>query len=160
MHAGHVSFLKEARAKGDYLIVGVYGDLEVNRRNGSNYPIMNTMERVLNLLSLKYVDEVIIGCPVKVSEDLIASLRVNLVCRGTSPVPLLPDETDPYEIPKLKGMYLEIESKYHLSTAIIIERIIQSRLEFEKKKELSERKMEACMKTLQHVPTEIDKNAK
>jgi ethanolamine-phosphate cytidylyltransferase len=159
MHAGHVSFLKEARKHGDYMIVGCYGDYDVNRRMGGNYPIMNINERVLNLLSLKYVDEVIIGAPVHITEEMLASLRIDIVCRGTSSVTTLPDEPDPYLVVKRKGIYVEIESKYQLSTSIIIERIIQQRLEFEKKKELSERKMEACMRSIKDIPQEIDKHA-
>jgi ethanolamine-phosphate cytidylyltransferase len=159
LHAGHVNFLKEARGKGDYLIVGVYGDLDVNRRMGGNYPIMNINERVLNLLALKYVDEVIIGAPVHLTEDLITSFRVDVVCRGSSPVFLFPGEPDPCILAKTRGIFVEIESKYQLSTAIIIERIIQRRLEFEKKKESSEKKMAHCKLTVKDVPLEIDKHA-
>ena len=33
------------RALGDYLIVGIHNDANVNRRRGRNYPIMNLNER-------------------------------------------------------------------------------------------------------------------
>ena len=45
MHAGHVDFLRQARELGDFLIVGVWGDPDVNDRMGGNYPIMNINER-------------------------------------------------------------------------------------------------------------------
>jgi ethanolamine-phosphate cytidylyltransferase len=159
LHAGHVSFLKEARAKGDYLIVGVYGDLDVNRRMGGNYPIMNINERVLNLLALRYVDEVIIGAPFDISEDVLNSLRIDVVCRGAGPVFLFPGEADPCDLAKKRGIYVEIESKYKLSTIKIIERIIQRRLEYEKKKETSEKKMLLCKQSIREIPVEIDKHA-
>jgi ethanolamine-phosphate cytidylyltransferase len=37
--------LEKARALGDYLIVGIHNDANVNRRRGRNYPIMNLNER-------------------------------------------------------------------------------------------------------------------
>ena len=39
--------------EGDYVIVGLHTDREVNRYRGSNYPIMNLHERVLSVLACK-----------------------------------------------------------------------------------------------------------
>ena len=50
---GHLDFLEKARQEGDFLIVGLHTDLEVNRYKGSNYPIMNLHERVLSVLACK-----------------------------------------------------------------------------------------------------------
>uniref|UniRef100_A0A7S4NFN7 ethanolamine-phosphate cytidylyltransferase n=1 Tax=Paramoeba aestuarina TaxID=180227 RepID=A0A7S4NFN7_9EUKA len=159
MHAGHVNFLKQARELGDFLIVGVWGDADVNARMGGNYPIMNTNERVLNALCLKYVDEVIIAPPYHITSEMLASMKVDLVVRGTSPQVLLPDEPDPFRLPKEKGIYKELQSKFELSTGQIIARIIERRLEFEKKKALSEKKAESQKKTCTVIPDEVDKNA-
>lgn len=52
-HVGHLDFLEKARKEGDFLIVGLHTDLEVNRYKGSNYPIMNLHERVLSVLACK-----------------------------------------------------------------------------------------------------------
>ena len=52
-HIGHVDFLEKVKKLGDYLIVGLYTDQEVNRYRGSNYPIMNLHERVLSVLACK-----------------------------------------------------------------------------------------------------------
>lgn len=52
-HVGHLDFLEAAHAQGDFLIVGLHTDLEVNRYKGSNYPIMNLHERVLSVLACK-----------------------------------------------------------------------------------------------------------
>ena len=38
---------------GDYVIVGVHNDSEVNQRRGNNLPIMNLHERVLSVLGCK-----------------------------------------------------------------------------------------------------------
>ena len=62
---GHILALKRARELGDFLIVGLYDDDVINQHKGSNYPILSLQERVLNVLAMKYVDEVIMGAPCK-----------------------------------------------------------------------------------------------
>ena len=46
-HAGHVAFLADVRARGDYLLAGVHNDAVVNRHRGRNFPLLNLNERVL-----------------------------------------------------------------------------------------------------------------
>ena len=59
LHAGHVSYLKEARRKGDLLIVGINDDKSVSRLKGNNRPINNLENRIEVLSSLQCVDIVI-----------------------------------------------------------------------------------------------------
>ena len=40
---------------------------------------MNLQERVLNVLSCRYVDEVLIGCPWQIKKNLIDTLNVKNV---------------------------------------------------------------------------------
>jgi len=79
IHIGHVKTLKKAKELGDYLIVGVHDDHTVNEHKGSNYPIMNLYERTLNLLSIKYVDDVVIGAPWAVTEEMIKNYNISVV---------------------------------------------------------------------------------
>lgn len=72
-HVGHIETLKKAKSLGTFLYVGVHDDRTVNKHRGRNYPIMNLHERVMNVLSRKYVDEVVIGAPWEVNKDLIKS---------------------------------------------------------------------------------------
>ena len=82
---------------------------DINRRKGSNYPIMNLHERVLCVLANKFVDEVyenskerysifsthhqvIIGAPFVVTEDMIDDLKVDVVVHGDDDV--LPSARD------------------------------------------------------------------
>lgn len=46
-------------------------------------PLMNLHERVLSVLGCKYVNDVLIDAPVEVTPDMIASLRITEVVRGT-----------------------------------------------------------------------------
>jgi ethanolamine-phosphate cytidylyltransferase len=137
---GHVETLKKAKALGDFLIVGVHDDQTVNFHKGSNYPIMNLYERVLNVLAIKYVDEVVIATPWVVTEDLLKSLNISLVVQGTINKLDLElvnkrkqsldynDNQDPYELPKRLGIYQEVPSERNIETQHIIQRIIDNRL--------------------------------
>merc|ERR1711988_1184442 len=82
-HVGHIEILRKAKELGDYLIVGVHTDQEVNREKGENYPIMSLHERVLGVLSCKYVDEVFIGAPFEVTSEILDSLNISIVVSGS-----------------------------------------------------------------------------
>lgn len=133
-HIGHVAVFKAAKALGDFLIVGVHTDNEVNRIKGGNYPIMNLHERVLCVLSCRYVDEVVIGAPYSVNQDMIDSLRIAVVCHGSNEEPA-PDVSgeNPYALPKRLGIYQTVQSPSSLTTADIVQRLIEHRGAYEKR---------------------------
>jgi D-beta-D-heptose 7-phosphate kinase/D-beta-D-heptose 1-phosphate adenosyltransferase len=59
LHAGHVAYLEEAKALGDYLIVGVNDDASVRRLKGSQRPIVGLEDRMAVLAGLAAVDWVV-----------------------------------------------------------------------------------------------------
>lgn len=81
-HAGHVQALEHARSFGDFLLVGVHTDDSVQQRRGPHLPILSLHERSLSVLSCKYVDEVIIGAPWVVTQDLLTTFNVSVVVSG------------------------------------------------------------------------------
>lgn len=142
-HAGHIETLRAARGKGDFLLVGIHDDITANKVKGGNFPIMNLHERTLSVLSCKYVDEVIIGAPWCVTEDMITTMNISAVVHGTHRDPR--DEhapiDDTYAVPKRLGIYEEIESASELTVPVILRRIVSNRgayLERNAKKEKSE----------------------
>lgn len=133
-HVGHIRVLQKAREYGDYLIVGVYEDQVVNEQKGKNYPIMNLNERVLGVLSCRYVDEVVMGVPFDVSKEVIDSLRVNAVVGGKfSNLAADGQESTAYQVPKSLGIYHEVDSGSSLSTDVLIARVVENRLAFLKR---------------------------
>ncbi|MGQ9819820.1 MAG: D-glycero-beta-D-manno-heptose 1-phosphate adenylyltransferase [Candidatus Kapaibacteriales bacterium] len=60
LHFGHVLYLKQAKALGDILIVGLNSDSSVRRIKGSKRPITPEIERAEILDTLKPVDYVVI----------------------------------------------------------------------------------------------------
>ncbi|KAL4476418.1 hypothetical protein ABPG74_010151 [Tetrahymena malaccensis] len=134
LHIGHIETLKKAKELGDYLIVGLHDDETVQEKKGSNYPVLTLQERVLNVLAMKYVDEVIIGAPWQPTEQLIKQFNINIVVEGTmtklkenKPEVI---EQDPYSVPKKLGIFQQIESSNDMTTDKIVERIIENRMRF------------------------------
>jgi len=60
LHKGHVSYLNNAKALGDILIVGLNSDDSVRRLKGENRPINNHDDRAYILSALECVDYVVI----------------------------------------------------------------------------------------------------
>lgn len=82
-HPGHVEALRAARSACDFLLVGVHADADVSARRGRHEPLLDVHERALSVLACRFADEVIIGAPLVVTEDLLTSFNVALVLRGT-----------------------------------------------------------------------------
>ncbi|GFT23407.1 ethanolamine-phosphate cytidylyltransferase [Nephila pilipes] len=150
-HVGHVDFLEKAKAEGDYVIVGLHTDPVVNRYKGSNYPIMNLHERVLSVLACKYVNEVVIGAPYAVTDDLMEHFKVDIVCHGQTYIMADINGADPYEEPKKQNKFKQLDSENDITTQKIVERIIQQRLEYEKRNRLKEQKEIAILNAIKHV---------
>lgn len=145
-HVGFMDFLEKCKKEGDYLIVGLHSDPVVNRYKGNNYPIMNVHERTLSVLACKYVDEVVIGAPYSVTKEIMDSLNIDMVIHGATDVSPEVDGTDPYQEPKNRGKFKVINSGNTLTTADIVERIINHRLEYEKRNKAKQNKEAAVHK--------------
>jgi len=147
-HIGHINLLKKAKELGTFTIVGVLDDETVNRYKGGNLPIMNLYERVLSVLSCKYVDEVVIGAPEKLTLDFIKHLNIQVVVHGKDPISLCADGTHPYEVAQQCGLYVELDSESTLTTSIIIDRIKEHRRVYEERNQKKEAKELALLNSL------------
>ncbi|TDG45642.1 hypothetical protein AWZ03_007917 [Drosophila navojoa] len=148
-HVGHLDFLEKAKKLGDYLIVGLHTDPVVNSYKGSNYPIMNLHERVLSVLACKFVNEVVIGAPYCVTEDLLDHFKIDVVCHGRTPIALEDGKVDPYAVPKTRAIFELIDSGNDMTTERIVERIIVHRLEYERRNQAKEKKEIEAFEALQ-----------
>lgn len=81
LHAGHVTYLEEARRQGDFLVVGLNSDSSVSSIKGPMRPINNQESRARVLAGLGCVDRV-----VTFAEDtplnLITALLPNVLVKG------------------------------------------------------------------------------
>ena len=60
LHAGHSALLQRAKSLGDVLVVGLNSDASVKRLKGESRPIHSQNQRAQVLMSLRFVDAVII----------------------------------------------------------------------------------------------------
>ena len=70
LHAGHIAFLKAARALGDHLIVGVNSDAAVRKLKGPHRPLQNEDARMFAVAGVRWVDDVHLVDDVRVDQWL------------------------------------------------------------------------------------------
>ena len=81
LHYGHVKYLQDARAKGDYLVVAVNSDASIKRIKARNRPVIGQHERVRTLAALASVDFVVVfnaQTPLR----LIEALKPDVLIKG------------------------------------------------------------------------------
>jgi D-beta-D-heptose 7-phosphate kinase/D-beta-D-heptose 1-phosphate adenosyltransferase len=60
LHIGHARYCREAKKRGDVLIVGVDSDQKIKKRKGEGRPVVPQNERLEMLTHLEYVDLVVL----------------------------------------------------------------------------------------------------
>ena len=81
LHRGHVHILREAKACGDLLIVGINSDVSVKRIKGPTRPVLPEMDRVELIAAMEMVDYVVLfdePDPYK----LIETIRPQVLAKG------------------------------------------------------------------------------
>ena len=69
LHFGHITFLQQAKALGDYLVVALESDGNVRRMKGDTRPIHTQAQRKIMLETLSCVDEVVSLPPMHSDQD-------------------------------------------------------------------------------------------
>jgi len=81
IHPGHVRYLEDVRALGDFLVVGLNSDASVARLKGPSRPLQNEEARAMVLLGLRSVDAVVLfeeDTPL----ELITALQPDVLAKG------------------------------------------------------------------------------
>jgi rfaE bifunctional protein nucleotidyltransferase chain/domain len=119
LHPGHIKLLKEAKSKGDILVVGLNSDQSVRKIKGKGRPVLNQKARVTVLSALEYVDFIVIfGEPTPYK--IIKYLRPNYLVKGSD-----------WEEKKIVGRNLvervfRVKLLNNYSTTSIIDKIIRT----------------------------------
>lgn len=91
LHRGHLTYLSEAAAFGDVLVIGLNSDQSVRALKGPQRPINNEQDRAFQLAALTFVDHVVIfDDPTPL--ELIQVLQPDVLIKGGD---YDPNETDP-----------------------------------------------------------------
>ena len=83
LHRGHLELLNYAKSLGDYLCVGIDTDDRVKEKKGVKRPIYNQNERKFFLENLKAVDEVRLFSNDSELEDLVKSVKPDIMVVGS-----------------------------------------------------------------------------
>ncbi len=81
LHVGHIRYLKDARALGNILVVGLNSDASVKRLKGEGRPVIQEDERAEVLASLGCVDYVVLFDE-ETPELMIESLEPDVLVKG------------------------------------------------------------------------------
>lgn len=81
LHIGHIRYLEEARALGDYLVIGVNSDTSVRALKGPTRPINSELDRVEMLCALKAVDSAIVFTEAD-PHSLISEIQPDVLVKG------------------------------------------------------------------------------
>ncbi len=120
LHPGHVRFLEQARALGDFLVVGVNTDASVRRLKGPGRPVFPLEARLIMLNALRSVD-LIVPFEEDTPRRLIETLLPQVLVKGAD---YRREEVVGYDIVEHHGgrvVLLPLLPGY--STSKIIERI-------------------------------------
>jgi rfaE bifunctional protein nucleotidyltransferase chain/domain len=81
LHPGHVRYLRQARALGDALIVGLNADASVRRNKGAERPINSEAERAEILEALECVDAVV-RFEEETPAEIIKAIQPDVLVKG------------------------------------------------------------------------------
>ncbi len=119
-HAGHVEFLKKAKSFGNYLIVGVLADDVVE--GYKRVPVLSLEDRVKVIEACKYVDQVVVAPPLRLTEEMVRDLGIDYVVHGDDFNKDLVE--DQYGVALKLGLFRTVPYTPGISTTQIIQRII------------------------------------
>jgi D-glycero-beta-D-manno-heptose 1-phosphate adenylyltransferase len=122
LHVGHVRYLKEARALGDALIVGINSDRSVREIKGQSRPIVTDLERAEVVAALACVDFTVIfdePTPKEIIDEIVPDVLVKGADWGVSEI--VGRDT----VEKAGGVVLNIPLVQGSSTTEIIRKVIE-----------------------------------
>ncbi|KAK6632727.1 Ethanolamine-phosphate cytidylyltransferase [Polyplax serrata] len=121
VHFGHANSLRQAKALGDYLIVGVHNDEEIIKHKGP--PVFTQKERYKMVRAIKWVDEVVEGVPYVTTLDTLDKYNCNFCVHGDD-ITTTADGVDSYHLVKKANRYKEVKRTAGISTTDLVGRML------------------------------------
>ncbi len=81
LHAGHVSYLEQARKQGDRLVIALNSDASITRLKGKGRPI-NSLERRMSVVAALECVDWVVSFDEDTPEDLIRLLKPDVLVKG------------------------------------------------------------------------------
>ncbi len=123
IHPGHIEVLKQAKNKGDILIVGLNSDQSIKKIKGGNRPVLDLKSRISILSAIGYVDYIIPFSDLT-PLNLIKRIKPNVLVKGGD---WKKEDIAGYDIVKNNGGKVSrVKLKKGFSTTNIIKKIIKT----------------------------------
>lgn len=121
VHYGHANQLRQAKAMGDVLVVGVHSDAEIRRHKGP--PVFHEDERYRMVAAIKWVDEIVRDVPYVTSLETLDKYSCDFCVHGDDSTF---DESgqDSYRYVKAAGRYRECQRTAGVSTTDLVGRML------------------------------------
>merc|ERR1719244_2446865 len=97
VHFGHANSLRQAKAMGDVLVVGVHSDEEIAANKGP--PVFNEEERYKMVRAIKWVDEVVENAPYVTTLETLEKYDCDFCVHGDD-ITTTADGQDTYHLVK------------------------------------------------------------
>ncbi|XP_068585049.1 ethanolamine-phosphate cytidylyltransferase [Cebidichthys violaceus] len=121
VHYGHSNQLRQAKAMGEFLIVGVHTDAEISKHKGP--PVFTQEERYKMVRAIKWVDEMVEGAPYVTTLETLDKYNCDFCVHGDD-ITLTVDGKDTYEEVKREGRYRECKRTQGVSTTDLVGRML------------------------------------
>uniref|UniRef100_A0A672NTQ1 ethanolamine-phosphate cytidylyltransferase n=1 Tax=Sinocyclocheilus grahami TaxID=75366 RepID=A0A672NTQ1_SINGR len=121
VHYGHSNQLRQAKAMGDYLVVGVHTDEEIAKHKGP--PVFTQAERYKMIRATKWVDEIVEGAPYVTTLETLDKYNCDFCMHGDD-ITLTVDGKDTYDEVKRMGRYRECKRTQGVSTTDLVGRML------------------------------------
>lgn len=125
LHVGHITYLLDARQKGDVLVVGLNSDKSVSENKGPGRPVVNERDRALVLSAMECVDYIIIFDD-KTPMPLLDALHPDVYAKGGDYTLQSIVQEERHLVESYGGEIAIIPGVEGRSTTSIIEKVIQN----------------------------------
>lgn len=123
VHFGHANQLRQTKAMGDYLVVGVHSDAEIAKHKGP--PVFSQEERYKIVKAIKWVDEVVEDAPYITTLETLDKYECDFCVHG-SDITLDAEGLDTYRFVKAAGRYKECQRTIGVSTTDLVDRMLKA----------------------------------
>lgn len=121
VHFGHANSLRQAKALGHKLIVGIHNDADISKNKGP--PVFTQEERYKMVRGIKWVDEVVENAPYVTTLETLDKYDCDFCVHGDD-ITLTAEGIDTYHLVKSAKRYKEVSRTAGVSTTDLVGRML------------------------------------
>uniref|UniRef100_A0A1Q3FLN4 ethanolamine-phosphate cytidylyltransferase n=1 Tax=Culex tarsalis TaxID=7177 RepID=A0A1Q3FLN4_CULTA len=121
VHFGHANSLRQAKALGHKLVVGIHNDEDITKNKGP--PVFTQEERYKMVRGIKWVDEVVEDAPYVTTLETLDKYSCDFCVHGDD-ITLTADGVDTYHLVKSAQRYKEVSRTAGVSTTDLVGRML------------------------------------